>query len=737
MFAESEAGKDNHGKGKGGHRIRHHSFKKVHKNHHRRHHRHRHHKRQHRPKFFKHKITKEDFLDAKQKFILWKKNVNDIEKQLKEKHKGNKGHLHIGSFRRPKFSARRKGEHAEAALIIAKEIAKKKHLSKKELELFFAEFHVDDTFLPHEDVPECNKHSKYRTIDGSCNNLKHPTWGQAETAFNRLLHPAYDDVIDAPRQTGKHGHPLPLARVLSRTVATDSSHPHSKMTTMFMQFGQFLDHDFTKTPVTDHGTDITCCDGLDHPDCFPISIPHDDGFYGQYSQTCMDFVRSLPAPRKDGKLGFREQLNEITAYIDGSNIYGSDEKEAKELREFTGGKLRVQNEGETHLLPAKKADHECPGKPNRPCFLAGDGRVNEQPNLVIMHTLWMRQHNNIVKGLSKVNPHWDDEKLYQEGRRIVAAQLQHIVYNEWLPNALGKHAAKQNDLLPAKKGYTYSYNPHVDATIFNEFATAGFRFGHSTIQPEFLRLNKYNEELPQLDLSKHFFEPSFLYDPHWLDQLTRGLAEQNIQQMDNHFPQTLTNKLFNEGKDFGMDLIALNTQRGRDHGLAPYVEYRKLCGLSKPHDFHDLEGIMKPSVIHKLKKVYKDVEDMDLFIAAVSEKPTKGALVGPTLQCLLVKQFSNLKFGDRFYYENGHDPHTRFTEEQLNDIKKTKLSSVVCHNSDEVRVIQGDVFHIPSYENYYQYCDHIPQLNFHLWQEHAKCPHHAPHHVPHHDEWNK
>lgn len=102
------------------------------------------------------------------------------------------------------------------------------------------------------------------------------------------------------------------------------------------------------------------------------------------------------------------------------------------------------------------------------CFLAGDYRANEQLALLAMHNLWVRQHNTVVDGLKRVNPHWLPEQLYQEARKIVGAQMQFITYEVWLPYILGPKGMQM-------LGKFERYDENIDPTISNEFATAAFR----------------------------------------------------------------------------------------------------------------------------------------------------------------------------------------------------------------------------------------------------------------------
>lgn len=85
--------------------------------------------------------------------------------------------------------------------------------------------------------------------------------------------------------------------------------------------------------------------------------------------------------------------------------------------------------------------------------IIGDGRVNENVALMGMHTAFMREHNRIEAVLRQLNPHWDGSRLLQEARRILIAEWQHIVYNEYLPVILGPHIQKQYKLNLQTSGF--------------------------------------------------------------------------------------------------------------------------------------------------------------------------------------------------------------------------------------------------------------------------------------------
>ncbi|KAK0173176.1 hypothetical protein PV328_006414 [Microctonus aethiopoides] len=560
---------------------------------------------------------------------------------------------------------------------------------------------------PRKNLPHCPPASlKYRTADGTCNNLEHPWWGSAMSTMQRFLAPVYDDGVDAIRRSAQRNRPLPSSRLVSTTIHGDKDVSLASVTHMLMQFGQFIDHDMTATAQSQgfNGTFPQCCRGrgtefqppeLMHPDCMPISVDQQDHFFGRFGVRCLEFVRSGPAPREDCGFGSREQLSQVTSYLDASMIYSSNARHSDSLRIFRNGllqygKLEIQKPQNTRGAN----DDICRrGSLSASCFRAGDARLTEQPGLTSLHVVFLRLHNRIATELSQINPQWSDEKVFQETRKIIGAIIQHITYNEYLPIVVGPEVMKIFDLELKRSGYYNGYNSTINPNIANEFSTAAYRFGHSLVQRGFSRYDRQHHLLfDNVTIHEEFSNRANLHSAGSVDRLLLGLVNQPAQRRDEYMSTELTNKLFQlPGFLFGMDLAAINIQRGRDHGLAPYIEWRELCGLSPIRGWPDMERVTSPTIARKFRRIYESIQDIDLFSAGLSEKPVLGGLVGPTFACIIAQQFSNLRKGDRFWYENDLSP-SAFTPEQLDQIRRIKFAQVLCRTLDNIDTIQPFVF---------------------------------------------
>ncbi|KAF3424880.1 hypothetical protein E2986_02079, partial [Frieseomelitta varia] len=593
---------------------------------------------------------------------------------------------------------------------------------------------------PNRGVPNCPAASlRYRTSDGSCNNLQHLWWGSAMSAMQRLLPPVYDDGIQSIRKSVT-GRPLPSARLVSTVIHVDKDIPLESVTHMLMQWGQFVDHDLTATGQSRgfNGTVPQCClkFGSDfqppeftHPECLPISVSTEDSFFGPLGVRCLEFVRSGSAPKENCEFGSREQLSQVTSYLDASTVYSSNAFQSDALRLFRNGLLQYGKiETQRPVLPKLDSDLCRRGSLSTNCFRAGDGRLGEQPALTSLHVAFLRLHNRIATKLAALNAHWSDEKLFQESRRIVAAIVQHITYREFLPIVLGQDVMKIFGLELLKKGYYEGYDPTVDPTIANGFSTAAYRFGHSLVQQSFVRFtsdhqpifNSQYSTLINVSIHNEFTNPANLETAGSVDRLILGLINQHAQKRDEHISEELTNHLFQTPSfPFGMDLASINVQRGRDHGIPPYVRWRKPCALSPIKDFDDLERSMPSSAVTKLRSVYSSVEDIDLFTGGLAEKSVRGGLVGPTFACIIGQQFSNVRRGDRFWYENFRQEGS-FTPGQLQQIRRVTLAQVLCATMDNVETLQPFVFLThDTLKNQRVSCNDpvIGQLDLQFWAE--------------------
>lgn len=497
-------------------------------------------------------------------------------------------------------------------------------------------------------------------IDGVGNNLIDGTLGTTGAELLRITSVEYSDGISELA-----GEDRPSARVISNAVnsQTGSIVNEYHLTDYLWVWGQFLDHD------------IDLSEPHDDSETADIEVPQGDPFFdpfGTGTQT-IGFTRTAAAEGTGtSEENPRQQFNEITAFIDGSVVYGSDQERADALRTFSGGLLKT-SDGD--LLPFNDDGLANAGGTSDALFVAGDVRANENIALSSMHTIWVREHNRIATELANEDPSLTDEELYQGARRIVMAEIQAITYNEFLPALLGNNALQP---------YT-GYNVLADAGIANIFSTAAYRLGHSLLSPELLRLNADGTEAAEgnISLQNAFFSPSELTD-HGIDSLLQGLAAQNAQQLDTQIIDDVRNFLFGPPGAGGFDLASLNIQRGRDHGLADYNQARIDLGLAPVTDFSEISSDV--SVQLKLASVYDTVDDIDVWVGMLAEDHVPGSTVGELMRTVLIDQFTRLRDGDRFWYQNVFRGH------ELREIEQTTLADVIMRNSD-VTGLQENVFY--------------------------------------------
>ena len=317
-------------------------------------------------------------------------------------------------------------------------------------------------------------------------------------------------------------------------------------------------------------------------------------------------------------------MNGITAFIDASNVYGSDEETADKLRTHTGGQLVTYGDNLLPKLPNDDGDLE---------FTAGDVRCLENSGLSALHTVFVREHNALASGLAALEPHLDDEKWYQGARRIVIAEMQNIIYGQWLPEVLGP-----NNMGDLALDHASVYNPSIDPSITNEFATAAFRFGHSMAE-DFVHFHHLmtNAMDGHYRLMDNFFNTT-VYE-NKMAAVLNGMANQQAQSNDRAVVTDVRDNLFKNVGLPGSDLVARNIQRGRDHGLAGYNDYRELQGLPRACSWDNAPNEIPSGLWTKLSKLYDEPSDIDLFTAGLAETPMPGAHVGPTFGWIIKQQF--------------------------------------------------------------------------------------------------
>jgi hypothetical protein len=452
-----------------------------------------------------------------------------------------------------------------------------------------------------------------RTLDGSGNNAAHPTWGQAGTQMPRVGAANYADG-KSEMVSG------PSPRYISNRIFNDVGQnlfSENDISQWGWAWGQFVDHDLDlrdETPSQEADMPYDKHDKLE-------SFSNDVGSIA-FSRT--------PAAPGTGTTTPRQQVNTISSFIDGSQVYGATSSRLDWLRTGTvdgdpsnnaatlmlpGDYLpRATARGDASTAPPMDLMGPLAGAPSQ-AVEAGDVRANENVALTAIQTLFAREHNRIVAALPNS---LSQEQKFQIARRVVGAEIQYITYTQFLPD--------MGVTLHAYHGYQSNVNP----SITNDFATVGYR-AHSMIHGEFEPTvpagtytdDQLNNVFPAEGITVERDPDGTVTlviplidafgNPGLLEQVGEGpilqsLSERqykNDEQMDN----SLRSVLFEVPKPNGKnppncgqpvilpscftdisDLAADDIQRGRDHGMPSYNNLRRAYGLAPVRSFTQITG---------------------------------------------------------------------------------------------------------------------------------------------------
>jgi peroxidase len=522
-----------------------------------------------------------------------------------------------------------------------------------------------------------NARAEDRTIDGTGNSLLVPLQGSANRPFIRFGY--------QPQFFGANGGlPSETQRANARDVsnavfAQSSSRPSARnLSNYIWAWGQFLTHDMDLS-TTSAGAAVNGTAGI------PVHSPTDLLGPNPIPFTRSNFVGSaLDAARTP--------INEVTSYIDASNVYGSDAVRAAALRTGGGTGAKLLTDA-YNLMPRNTLG--LPNENNGPVpgdqlFLAGDIRSNENSLLTAMHTLFVREHNRLVDRIEVQQPELNDEQKYQLARKLVGAELQAITYREFLPALLGTDSN-------VPRAEQYVYQSGLDASITTAFSHAAFRFGHSAVTSQ-LELRDGNVAAGSLSLRDVFANPNVVgNDPGMVERLLSGAASQRSEEIDSLVIDDLRSFLFGPPGAGGLDLASLNIQRARDAGLPTMTRLARPYQVQGVSSFSQLTS--DPALATTLASLYGTVSNADAWVVGLAQDHVPGASMGDLFKSIIQHQFRRLRDGDRLFYranEAGLYANGILNPEiaSLVDLDNLRLSDILNANAGS-DLFQQNVFFIP------------------------------------------
>ncbi|KAM4619333.1 dual oxidase 1 [Polymixia lowei] len=490
----------------------------------------------------------------------------------------------------------------------------------------------------------------------------------------RLLPALYADGVYQPIQEPQLPNPRRVSRLLTRGPSgLPSSHNQTVLSVFFGYHVAFEIFD----------SRLPGCP----PEFMNIPIPKGDPYFDPSGtgNVLLPFHRgpwgkeSSQSPNNP-----RTQVNLVTAWIDGSSIYGPSTSWSDSLRSFSGGLLtsgsewNMPKQGGGRFLMWSAADPSTGDHGAQGLYELGNAWANENMFTAAEGIIWFRYHNYVASKLHEEHPEWSDENLFQNARKTVVATFQNIALYEWLPSYL------TNRTLPRYPGY----QKFVDPGISPEFQAATIRFGITMVPPGVYMRNRTchfrtivnidGSSSPAMRVCNSFWKRQSpnVKSAKDIDDLIMGMASQIAERGDNVVVEDLRDYMYGPLRFSRSDLVALTIQRGRDFGLPSYIQVRRALDLPPVKTFEEINPELNstnPQLLRDIAELYNgDISKLELFPGGLLEA-FDGP--GPVFSTIILDQFERIRNGDRFWFENRQNG--LFTEREIQTIRNMTFRDVL------------------------------------------------------------
>ncbi|KAH9637937.1 hypothetical protein HF086_017170 [Spodoptera exigua] len=437
-----------------------------------------------------------------------------------------------------------------------------------------------------------------------------------------------------------------------------------------------------------------CCAprGKNDTYCVPNKIPDDDPVHRFSGHRCLNMTR----PETFQSIGCipkgstPERIVSSTPGIDLSSVYGNFLKNLQEKgRLYQGGLLKYEEDTE-------------------------DGG-NTLGGINLMAVWLWRNHNFIATQLAKVNPCWDDERLFNTARDINIALYLQFNYYELIPAFLGYENLIKDGVITPTGEFRDVYNEKVLPQVSLEFPFA-LRWLH-TVQEGSLKMydleGHYLKQFPIVNLT---LRTGYFDVDNNIDYITQGSFRQGSAKIDYIADPDITEQGLGPHQSVS-DLMTNDMAKNRYFGFQPYVKYREACFGKPIRSFYDLEGIVDPERIEILRDLYEKVEDVDLLAGIWVERPIYGGYVPPTFYCLTIDQLRRNMISDRHCLIVICFTCMFYFIVQLGEIRKYTIARLLCDIGDKVTKIQPHAFLKAGFNNKMVSCENIPAINYEAWRD--------------------